>query len=183
MKNIDFQNLNDYIITQKDGSWLITSILYASYNCVLLIPVLISIKEFIQNSRNIKYISIIVSIILIILLSTVFLFLINIDVDIKQLQMPAVYAINNIWPGIKKTYGIIILISIFTTAISLGISFLKNVTNNKKSFNIVSILMCMSSIIFSGFGFSNLVNLLYPILGVLGLVQIVQICKIYIAKN
>ena len=183
MKNIDFQNLNDYIITQKGGSWLITSILYASYNCVLLIPVLISIKEFIQKSRNIKYISIIVSIILIILLSTVFLFLINIDVDIKQLQMPAVYAINNIWPSIKKAYGIIILISIFTTAISLGISFLKNVTNNKKSFNIVSSLMCMSSIIFSGFGFSNLVNLLYPILGVLGLVQIVQICKIYIAKN
>ena len=97
--------------------------------------------------------------------------------------MPAVYAINNIWPSIKKAYGIIILISIFTTAISLGISFLKNVTNNKKSFNIVSILMCMSSIIFSGFGFSNLVNLLYPILGVLGLVQIAQICKNYIAKN
>lgn len=113
------------------------------------------------------------------MLTIVFSFLINIDVDIKQLQMPAVYAINNIWPGIKKVYGIIILISIFTTAISLGIGFLKNVANSKKSFNAISILMCMSAVIFSGFGFSNLVNLLYPILGVLGLIQIFLI----IGKN
>ncbi len=113
---------------------------------------------------------------MIVLLSIVFLFLINIDVDIKQLQMPAVYAINSIWPGIKKVYGIIILISIFTTAISLGIGFLKNVSSSKKSFNVIAVLMCMSAIIFSGFGFSNLVNLLYPILGVLGLIQIIQIC-------
>ena len=102
---------------------------------------------------------------MIILLSVIFLFLINVDVDIKQLQMPAVYAI--------------ILISIFTTAISLGMGFLKNVVNNKRGFNTISILMCISSVIFSGFGFSNLVNLLYPILGVFGLVQIIQIfCKL-----
>ncbi len=93
--------------------------------------------------------------------------------------MPAVYAINNIWPDIKKIYGIIILISIFTTANSLGIGSLKNVTNNKKSFNTISILMNISAVIFSRIGFSNLVNLMYPILGVLGLIQIFLI----IGKN
>lgn len=141
----------------------------------MLIPVLISIKELIVKNKNIKYVSIFVSVILIVLLSIVFLFLINVDVDIKQLQMPAVYAISNIWPGIKKVYGIIILISIFTTAISLGIGFLKNVVSNKKGFDVIDFLMCASAIIFSGIGFSNLVNLLYPILGVLGLIQIIQI--------
>ena len=179
-KNIDFLNISDYLIPQKNETLfencLITSVLYASYNCVLLIPVLISIKELIVKSKNIKYISIMVSIILIILLSIVFLFLINVDVDIKKLQMPAVYAISNIWPGIKKLYGIIILISIFTTAISLGIGFLKNVAIGKKGFDTVDFLMCASAIIFSGIGFSNLVNLLYPILGVFGLVQMIQIC-------
>lgn len=160
---------------QKDDNWLFTSILYASYNCVLLIPVLISIKEIIQNGKNIKYIAILVSIIMIVLLSIVFLFLINVDVNIKQLQMPAVYAINNIWPEIKKIYGIIILISIFTTAISLGLGFLKNVAVDKRSFNVFAVLMCATAVIFSGFGFANLVNLLYPILGVFGLIQIVTI--------
>ena len=179
-KNIDFLNISDYLIPQKNETlfenWLITCVLYASYNCVLLIPVLISIKELIVKRKNIKYISIIVSIILIVLLSIVFLFLINVYFDIKKLQMPAVYAISNIWPGIKRLYGIIILISIFTTAISLGIGFLKNVAIGKKGFDIVDFLMCASAIIFSGIVFSNLVNLLYPILGVFGLVQIIQIC-------
>ncbi len=91
--------------------------------------------------------------------------------------MPAVYAINKIKPEIKNIYGIIILVSIFTTAISLGISFLKNVTKNSKSYNNIAILICLTSIIFSKIGFSNLVSFLYPILGFLGIVQIIQIMK------
>ena len=39
-KNLDITNIKYYITTQNTKSWLITGILYASYNCVLLIPVL-----------------------------------------------------------------------------------------------------------------------------------------------
>ena len=161
---------------QNNSNWLITSILHSSYNSVLLIPVLISLKNYINKTKNIKYISIIVSIITILLLSIIFLLLINVDVDIRNLEMPAVYAINKIWHSMKSIYGIIILISIFTTAISLGMSFLNNVSKNKKSFNNIAILICLSSVVFSKIGFANLVNLLYPILGVLGVwLQIVTL--------
>lgn len=132
MKNIDFINLQNYITQQNNNNWLITSILYSSYNSVLLIPVLISLKNYINKAKNIKYISIIVSIITIILLSIIFLLLINVDVDVKNLEMPAVYAVEKIWHNMKAIYGIIILISIFTTAISLGMSFLNNVSKNQK---------------------------------------------------
>lgn len=132
-------------------------------------------KSYIKQSKNIKYIALIVIIISIVLITIIFLCLIRVDVDIKELEMPAVYAISRIWPNIKKIYGIIILISMFTTAISLGISFLKNVSKNPKSYNSVAILISLTSIIFSYFGFSNLVNSLYPILGILGLLQIIQI--------
>ena len=134
-------------------------------------------KEYLLKPKNIKYIAIIVSIIIAILLITLFLFLINVDVDIKKLEMPAVYAISNIWPNIKSIYGIIILISIFTTAISLGISFLKSVSKNTKQYNVIAILICVTAVLFSNIGFSNLVNLLYPILGILGLLQMIQIIK------
>ena len=163
------------MIEGNNQNWLVTSVLYASYNCVLLIPILISIKDYSSKSKNIKYISIIVSVIATILLITIFLFLINVDVDIDELEMPAVYVISNIWPNMKNIYGIIILISIFTTALSLGISFLKNVSINKKSYNVIAILICVSAVIFSGIGFSNLVNVMYPILGFLGLLQMIQI--------
>lgn len=91
--------------------------------------------------------------------------------------MPAVYAINNIWPDIKNIYGVIIMISIFTTAISLGISFLNNTTQKQRNYKYISIFICTTSIIFSKIGFSNLVNILYPILGILGLAQIIMIFK------
>lgn len=149
--------------------------MYASYNSILLIPVLTSIKDYIKESKNIKHIALIVTIIITLLLTIIFLCLINVDVNIKELEMPAVYAIYKIWPNIKNIYGIIILISIFTTAISLGISFLKNVAKSQKSYNVIALLMCLSSLIFSNIGFSNLVNLFYPILGFLGLLQIIQI--------
>lgn len=35
--------------------------------------------------------------------------------------------------------------------------------------------MCITSIIISQFGFSNLINYLYPIFGYLGIVQIVRL--------
>ena len=142
----------------------------------MLIPALISINDYIKNNKNIKYIALIVTIITITLLFIIFLFLVNIDVNIKELQMPAVYAINMIYPKAKNIYGITILISIFTTAISLGISFLKNSSNNEKRYNLIAIFICLTSIIFSKVGFSNLVNLFYPILGGLGVFQMIQIC-------
>lgn len=157
--------------------------LYASYNSVLLIPMLISIKDYIKKDKDIKYIAIAVTTITIMLLSVIFLLLINIDVDIRNIEMPAVYAIEKIWHNMKDIYGIIILISIFTTAISLGISFLKNVSKNKKNYNIISISICLTSIVFSEIGFSNLVNMLYPILGALGIFQIFQIFSTKYCKN
>lgn len=153
------------------------SILYASYNTVLLIPVLISIRNYISNKKELKWISYAIILIISILILIVYSFLMNIKVNIKELEMPAVYAINKIHPRIKSIYGVINLISIFTTAISLGISFLNNVTENKKRYNKMAIFICLTSIIFSKIGFSNLVNLFYPILGILGLIQIMQIMK------
>ena len=175
LKNINFSNLNNYLINYNNKNWVITSILYASYNCVLLIPVLSTLIDYIKSNKNIKHISLIVTFAVIILLTIIFLFLVIVDVDIKELEMPAVYAINKISPRLKSIYGLIILISIFTTAISLGISFLENTSKNKKKYNINSLIICGTSIIFSQIGFSNLVNILYPILGAIGILEILKI--------
>ena len=175
IKGLDLKNINNYIIDKNKENWLINSIIYGSYNCILLIPILISMKDYIRDKRDVKNISIISTIIFMILLTIVYMFLIKIDVDIKQLEMPVIYVIQKISPKIKIIYGIIILISILTTAISLGMSFLKNTAKSKGQFNKINIIICISAILFSKIGFSKLVTLLYPILGGLGLIQILQI--------
>lgn len=175
IKNIDIKNIYYYIEETNTKNWLITCILYASYNCVLLVPVLISIKEYIKKEKDIKYIAFIVTLIIFLLLIIVYLLLINIDVNINNLEIPVIYAVKIICPQIKNIYGGIILISIFTTAISLGISFARNTAKNNKQFNNIVLVICITSVVFSGIGFSNLVNILYPILGALGLIQIIKL--------
>lgn len=180
--SIDIKNIRNYVFQDNNQQWILSSILYASYNSILLIPVLITIKDYI-NKENIKHVVIIPSIMVMVLAIIIFAFLMNIDINIKQLEMPAVYAVKNIINKSDLIYGIIILMSIFTTAISLGTSLFENVTKNNKSYTTISTIICVSSIIFSQIGFSNLVNLLYPIFGLLGLIQIIQILTKYIAKK
>ena len=97
--------------------------------------------------------------------------------DISKIEMPAAYVVSNMSKFFKFIYAFIILGSIFTTSISLGTSFLQNVVRNEKSYTQIAIIMCITSILISKIGFSNLINLLYPVFGYLGLVQTWKILK------
>lgn len=177
LKEINILNLENYIIRTNTSSYIINAVLYCSYNSILLIPVLITLKDYIKNKRQIFSISIISTIISILLSIVVFLLLVRVDVDISKLEMPAVYVVSNMFSILKWIYGFIILGSIFTTSISLGASFLQNVSKNKKSYTQIAAIMCITSIVVSKIGFSNLINFLYPIFGYLGLIQIWKIFK------
>lgn len=172
LKNVHILELGDYIGKTSKGSFILDAIIYGSYNSILLIPVLLTLKPYIKNKTQILKITIISSIIIIILSIIIFLLLVRIDVDITKLEMPAVYVVTRIFAYLKYVYGFIILGSIFTTAISLGASFLQNTAKSKKSYTQIAAIMCITSVVISKIGFSNLVNILYPIFGYLGLIQI-----------
>ena len=101
----------------------------------------------------------------------------SIPTDYSRIEMPVVYTIEKNFSQFSGIYGIVILLSIFSTAISIGISFLKNITKDKKSFPQIVGMMCITGTIISNFGFSNLVKMLFPIFGYLGIVEIVFIIK------
>ena len=159
--------------------WVIQSIVYSSYNSLLLIPVLISIRKFVKNNKQILFISIITGIIISIISSLIFFLLINVKIDFKNLEMPIVYVIANKFNKISRIYVATILIAIFTTAISIGISFLNNICKNNRNFPQIAIIMCITSIVICNIGFSNLVKTLFPMFGYLGLIQIYFIIKYY----
>ena len=164
--------IQKYIIENNSSNYIIDAILYCSYNSILLIPVLLTLKKYITTKRQIVNISIISMIISIVLSIIIFLLLTKVDVDITKIEMPAVYVVSNMFKLLKNVYGFIILGSIFTTSISLGNSFLQNVSKNDKNYTQIAIIMCVTAVIVSKIGFSNLINLIYPIFGYLGLVQI-----------
>lgn len=177
-KGLPIFDLGNYVIKSNFSSFVLSAVLYSSYNSILLIPVLLTLKNYIHDKKQICKIAVISTIIIVLLSIIVFLLLVKVDVDITKLEMPAVYVVTNMFAILKYIYGFIILGSIFTTTISLGTSFLQNTTKNKKSYTQIAVIMCITSVLISKIGFSNLVNSLYPIFGYLGLVQILKLVAI-----
>ena len=174
---VNLKKIDNNIYLDKSYFWILQAILYASYNLVLVEPVLINLKQFLKNKKQILKISIGVGIIMTILATLEFLLLTNVDVNFKNLEMPLVYVVEKTFPRFTYLYGIIILIAIFTTAVSVGISFLNNISKNKKSFPQKAEILCISSVIISQISFSKLVEYLFPLFGFLGLLQMIFILK------
>lgn len=185
LKDLRIFELGNYIIRTNHSSFILSGVLYSSYNSILLIPVLLTLKNYIRDKKQILKIASISTIIIILLSIVVFLLLARVDVDITKLEMPAVYVVSHMFKILRYIYGFIILGSIFTTAISLGSSFLQNTAKNRKSYTQIAAIMCITSVLISKIGFSNLVSLLYPIFGYLGLIQILKltITKVQLSKN
>ena len=173
IKTIDFSRIS----LTHNYNWIIQSIVYCSYNMILVIPVLVGLKNYVKNEKQIKIIAITSSFIVFILAISIFLWLTNINVSFDSLEMPAVYVIDTKFPNFSWIYGIVILLSIFSTAISIGISFLKNVVKSKKNYPQFVAIMCISSVLISNIGFSNLVKMLFPLFGYLGIIQIGYILR------
>ena len=177
INNILSININKIEIPTIKNGWVLSSIAYCSYNLILLIPVLISLRKHITSQKNIKYIAIISGIIMIMLSIIIYILLIKSDVDIFSLEMPVVYIIRKFFTKYKTIYSFIILASIFTTAISIGTGLLQNISKNKRSYTQFVLFMCITSLVVSKFGFSKLVNIAYPFFGYLGIIQILFILK------
>jgi len=181
---IGIKNINNFNIIEINNKKIINNflpsilngIIYASYNIILLIPVLITLKNKIKKN-NIFLISFFSGIILFILSLIIYSLLMNIKINSNQIEMPTVYVVGKYFPEFQKVYEFIILTSILTTAISEGISVLENTCKTKKSYTQVAVILCITGVIFSKIGFSNLINLLYPIFGILGSIQIFMILK------
>lgn len=172
-----FNQTNENFEGIKQNRWLTSSILYASYNSIILIPALIGLRNYINSKKEIIKISIISSSIIIVLALFVYALLLRGEFFVSELEMPLIEITIQFGKIFKYIYGFVIIASIFTSAVSTGYSFLQNITKTKKNYEIVLLIMCFTSIVVSNIGFSNLVETLYPLFGMLGLVQIVLIFK------
>lgn len=162
--------------TTSGFSWILRSVLYASYNSIVLIPIIINLQNLILYKKQVKYV-IGITLLIMVLISLVIYSVLSLNIlEIKNIDIPIVFIANKFGIFYKYLYGLVILIAIFTTAISEGYSFLENVAKSKKQYLIYSILICFLSIAFSNIGFGKLLDLLYPLLGYLGLLQIGILC-------
>lgn len=175
INNINKIENNNLIQANNNYLWIISAIMYTSYNSITLIGLTGIMNKHLKNKKNCIEVAILTAIIITSLGIIIYLLLINMD---KQVEIPMLYIANKFGGIYKYLYSITILIAIFTTAISEGYSFLENVSkNNKKIYKSLNIIMCILAVPISLVGFANLVNIVYPIFGVIGMIQIIYILK------
>lgn len=175
INNINKIENNNLIQANNNYLWIISAIMYTSYNSITLIGLTGIMNKHLKSKKNCIEVAILTAIIIMSLGIIIYLLLINMD---KQVEIPMLYIANKFGGIYKYLYSITILIAIFTTAISEGYSFLENVSkNNKKIYKSLNIIMCILAVPISLVGFANLVNIVYPIFGVIGMIQIIYILK------
>lgn len=172
-KNIDaYGNINEIMAQPSLLKSMYSAILYSSYNSITLIPIIVSLKKYIKNKKQIITVSILCSVVLTILAISILGLILKIDIDINKIELPTVYVAGMIGKIYKYLYGLIILVAIFTSAISAGYSILENYVKKPSQYKKIAIILCASSVFVSKIGFSNLINTLYPVFGLLGIIQI-----------
>jgi uncharacterized membrane protein YkvI len=175
VKNINaFEKIQYEVSNVSLMQVIFSAIIYTSYNSIVLVLILIPLAKKIQNKKYI-IISIICTIIFIILAIAIYGLLLKIDININNIELPTVYVAGMIGKKYQILYGIIILVSIYTSAISAGYGFLEKYKNNKTTYKKIAICMCLCAFLVANIGFSKLLNLLYPIFGILGMFQIIFI--------
>lgn len=167
--------MESLLLSTNKGNWIISSIEYASYNSILLIPILIGLKKYSQYHE--KAISIISTIAFFILAITLYYILSTNIGNIQTIELPLVYIVNQYGYIYKYICGIVIVAAIFTSAISAGYGFIQNYAKSKKGYRKTAIFICISSLFVINIGFSKLVDLLYPVFGLLSLLQLFFIVK------
>lgn len=177
--NFGLLNIRNFINECKleNFKFLIFSILYANYNLLTIIPIVITMSNVAKNKKEIKYISIVCTIIIFILSMSIFAILSQSNFNLSNLEMPVVFIVGRYGNFYKYIYCFVVGIAIFTTAISVGYGYLQNYEDNKEKYNKQIILLIICSIIAIPIGFSKLIELLYPIFGGIGLVQSLYVIK------
>lgn len=173
VKNINvYNNINGKMIETSMAKCIYSAIIYSSYNSITLIPIIVTLKKHIKSKTQLIKISIICTILLIILAISVYGIILKVDININQVELPTVYVAGQSGSIYKYLYGLTIILAIFTSAISAGYSILENYVQKPKKYKKMAIAICVSAMFVSKIGFSNLVNLLYPVFGLIGTVQI-----------
>ncbi len=154
-----------------------SGIIYASYNIVIAIPIMIAARSLIRNKAERVISSIGICVVLAVLITFIFLLNNTFIFSVASLDMPLLYIASQENMFIYVFYIIMICLAIYTTAISAGYTVISKYSNNKKLMQFLSIVICALGIVVSKINFSVLVEYCFSWIGYIGLIEIYLIIK------
>ncbi len=157
-------------------NWLSSSILYVSYNSILSIAVLCELQPYLKTRRIALAGGCIGGCLLCIIAVVINAALSVVNPDFLKNELPVLDIIGKNNDVFNFIYMLILWIAMFTSGIMAGYGFAKRVNScfgiNMKFITVIS---CAAAVVLSGFGFSNLISVLYPLFGYAGLFMIIVV--------
>lgn len=167
---------SDFNFADVTDNFIVSALVYVSYNTVTLIGVLLPLKERVTSAKVAFFSSLLSGGVLaamgVVLWIAMWIFkseLINVDV-------PMLYIAGRAGVCMKYTYAAVLYMAMITTAVSSGfalISFVKKYVC--LSDFVISAILCLSAVPLAYVGFSDLVNKLYRFFGFLGMFVLVMV--------
>ncbi|MBR1442056.1 MAG: hypothetical protein IJ583_00800 [Firmicutes bacterium] len=167
----------DAPIIEKDWyEWLISAIIYVSYNGVTVIPVITGIREIRHSVRCERLCGIISCIVIFIIGIAIMMPLYKMYGSIENMPLPLFEMSERAGNVIRYVYFFVFTASVFTTAVGNGfgiVEWLGEKVGMKKIY--IKIIVCAAVIVMSKVGFSAMVGKIYPLFGCVGVCEIAAI--------
>jgi uncharacterized membrane protein YkvI len=155
------------------SNWLVSAVLYVSYNIILSIAVLGPLGNAARDIKTIRYGAVLGGLGLGLGALMIFLAIASDFAIVSRLEVPMVYIAGSISPLVQGIYTVVLVAEIYTTAVGALYGFTVRLTDIKRrsaKTRLIVIATASAALLASQFGFSNLVKYLYPMMGYAGLV-------------
>jgi len=150
--------------------WPISGILYSSYNIILAIPVLAPMGAL-AAVENLRKGAILGGLGLGLGSAAITAGLLAKAPGITTLEVPMIAIAGDISPLFRNIYSIVLLAEVYTTAVSSLYGFGSRLAEpDSINYKILVSIASLFALILARFGFSNLVNTLFPLEGAVGLI-------------
>jgi len=170
------------------NNWLISALLYVSYNIILSVAVLGPLGAQAQNRKTVR-IGAFLGGLGLGLASLMIYFAISAYLpSVKNLEVPLAFIADSISPVVKILFSIVLIAEVYTTAVGALFGFASRIAENFKDntsakWKSAVIITVIIAFFASLFGFSNLVKYLYPIIGYVGLLLLILLLVTKLTKK
>ncbi|NLK68052.1 MAG: hypothetical protein GX283_02685 [Clostridiaceae bacterium] len=155
------------------NNWFLAAILYVSYNSVISIAILGPLGNQAGSKKSIRNGAILGGLGLGLGSLMIYIALSGHIANIETLEVPMIHIAGTISPILQAIYSIVLIAEIYTTAVSSLYGFTARVIDIQKKpvkGRYIVAGATIVALISSGFGFSNLVKYLYPLVGYCGII-------------
>ena len=156
--------------------WLLSAIVYSSYNLVTGVPILAATAEMATKKKDVMIGGLLGGGIITLLGICMALPLFLYHSNIINLEIPFLYIVTRHGFGFRLLYLAILISAIITTAACNAFAVAEWLKARNFANNVfVALCICAIGVVVSHIGFSNIVAYIYPLFGFLGLFKVIVV--------